>query len=87
MRLAGASAALRESWQTPLIPLIESVVDEGLARAKQVLDPAAYAAAWGEGQAMSLEQSLAAALALKVAPTEQVNQVVSAPPKRRCCDS
>ena len=73
VRLAGASAALRESWQTPLIPLIESVMNEGLERARQVLDPATYAAAWAEGQAMSLEQSLAAALALKVASTEQVN--------------
>jgi non-specific serine/threonine protein kinase len=40
VRLAGASAALRESWQTPLIPLIETVMDEGLARARQrPLDP------------------------------------------------
>jgi non-specific serine/threonine protein kinase len=73
VRLAGASAALRESWQTPLIPLIESVMNEGLERARKVLDPATYAAVWAEGQAMSLEQSLAAALALKVASTEQVN--------------
>jgi DNA-binding CsgD family transcriptional regulator len=64
---------LRESWQTPLIPLIESVMNEGLERARQVLDPAMYAAAWAEGQAMSLDKSLAAALALKVASTEQVN--------------
>ena len=73
VRLAGASAALRESWQTPLIPLIESVMNEGLERARQVLDPALYAAAWAEGQAMSLDKSLAEALALKVASTEQVN--------------
>jgi len=73
VRLAGASASLREAWQTPLIPLIESVIDEGLTRARQVLDPATYAAAWAEGQAMSLEQSLAAALTLKVAPTEPAN--------------
>jgi non-specific serine/threonine protein kinase len=73
VRLAGASAALRESWQTPLIPLIESVLDEGLARARQVLDPATYAAAWAEGQAMSREESLAAAVAVEIAPTEQGN--------------
>lgn len=73
VRLAGASAALREAWQTPLIPLIESVMNEGLERARQVLDPATFAAAWAEGQAMSLEQSLAAALNLKVASTEQFN--------------
>ncbi len=70
VRLAGASAALRETWQTPLIPLIESVMDEGLARASRELDPPTYAAAWAEGQAMSLEQSLAAALAVEVAPPQ-----------------
>lgn len=74
VRLAGASAALREAWQTPLIPLIESIIDEGLTRARQVLDSATYAAAWAEGQAMSLEQSIAAALALNVASTEQINR-------------
>ncbi len=73
VRLAGASANLRESWQTPLIPLIETVMDEGLARARQVLDPPIYAAAWAEGQAMSLEESLAAAVAVEIAPTEQGN--------------
>jgi hypothetical protein len=40
VQLAGASAALREAWQTPLIPLIECVIDEELTRARQVLDPA-----------------------------------------------
>jgi predicted ATPase/DNA-binding NarL/FixJ family response regulator len=71
VRLAGASASLREAWQTPLIPLIESVVDEVLARARQRLDPATYAAAWAEGQSMSLDESLAAAVAVEIAPTEQ----------------
>ncbi len=66
--------------------LIESVVDEGLERARQVLDPATYAAAWAEGQAMTLEQSLAAALALKVAPTEPANPGGLSALKRRCCD-
>jgi DNA-binding NarL/FixJ family response regulator len=73
VRLAGASAALRESWQTPLIPLIESVMEEGLARARRVLDPATYAATWAEGQAMSLAESLAASLAVEVTPTEEAN--------------
>jgi non-specific serine/threonine protein kinase len=73
VRLAGASAALREAWQTPLIPLIESVMDEGLARARRELDSTVYAAAWTEGQAMSLEQSLTAALAVGVAPAEPAN--------------
>jgi non-specific serine/threonine protein kinase len=68
VRLAGASSALRHAWQTPLIPLIEAVVDEALARAKSVLGPADYAAAWAAGQALSLEESLAAALAVQVEP-------------------
>jgi predicted ATPase/DNA-binding NarL/FixJ family response regulator len=71
VRLAGASAALREAWQTPLIPLIERVMDEGLARARQRLNPATYAAAWAEGHSMSLAESLAAAQAVEVAPMGQ----------------
>ena len=70
VRLAGAATSLREAWHTPLIPLIERVVDEALAEARQKLDPTVYAAAWAEGQAMSLEESLAAAQAVEIRPPE-----------------
>jgi Bacterial regulatory proteins, luxR family len=62
VRLAGASARLAEYWQTPVIPLIQAVLDEGLARARQTLDPEQYPAVWAEARTMSPEQSLAVAL-------------------------
>ncbi len=85
VRLAGASAALRETWQTPLIPLIEAIVDEGLRRARQVLGEATWASEWAEGQAMSVEDAIRSALHRPVAsafdalsPTEtQVLQLLA----------
>ena len=62
VRLASAAAALREAWQTPLIPLTEAVLAEALERAGRALDAAAYAAAWAEGRGMPLEQAIADAL-------------------------
>jgi predicted ATPase/DNA-binding CsgD family transcriptional regulator len=70
VRLAGASAALREAWETPLIPLMEEVLEEGLAAAKEALGPAGYAEAWAAGQALTSQEALATALALPVANVE-----------------
>jgi non-specific serine/threonine protein kinase len=67
-RLGGAATALAERYHTPLIPLGETVLAEGLALARRVLGEAAYAAAWAEGREMSLEESVAAALALDLSP-------------------
>ena len=68
VRLAGAVTALGEVHHTPLIPLSEELLAEGLAAARSALGEAAYAAAWAAGRAMSLEESLAEALAVEVAP-------------------
>jgi non-specific serine/threonine protein kinase len=65
--LASASAALREAWQTPLIPLMEEVVEEGLAAAKQALGPAGYDEAWAAGQTMTSQEAFAMAFALPTA--------------------
>jgi len=74
-RLAGASSALRQSWQTPLIPLIETIVDEGLAHARQSLGDEAWAAAWAEGQAMSLEESITFALEARRAQPRTIDSL------------
>jgi DNA-binding NarL/FixJ family response regulator len=50
-----------------VIPLFEPVLDEGLARAREVLGEAGYAAAWAEGRALSLEDAIAEARAGDVA--------------------
>jgi predicted ATPase/DNA-binding CsgD family transcriptional regulator len=68
VRLAGACAALRESWQTPVIPLMGQILEEGLDRARQALGEATYAATWAQGRALSLEEAVAEALAPDAVP-------------------
>jgi non-specific serine/threonine protein kinase len=67
-RLAGAVALLGESNRTPLIPLTEALFDEGLDMARQALGETAYTVAWAEGRAMTLDEAIAEALAVEVAP-------------------
>jgi predicted ATPase/DNA-binding CsgD family transcriptional regulator len=71
VRLAGACAAVQESWQTPGIPLMEAILADELARARRALGEDAYAAAWADGRAMSLEEGVADALALEAAPAPE----------------
>jgi non-specific serine/threonine protein kinase len=68
VRLGGFSTAIWESWQTPAIPLMEAALAEGLERARQALDPQAYAAAWAAGRALSPEDAVAEALAVEAEP-------------------
>ena len=63
-RLLGAAEALRESLGTPLPPGERAVHDRRVAEAHARLGAAAFAAAWGAGQALSLEEAVAAAQAL-----------------------
>jgi non-specific serine/threonine protein kinase len=67
-RLGAAARALSESYHTPLIPLFEPPLAEGLDLARQALGQAAYAQALGEGRAMSLDQAIAEALAVHSGP-------------------
>jgi len=69
VRLAGATAVLVESYHTPPIPIAEALLTEGLERARGELDEAAYATAWEHGRRMSLEESIAEALEVEIAPT------------------
>jgi DNA-binding NarL/FixJ family response regulator len=60
--------AVSEAYHTPLIPFSGALLAEGLDVARQSLGEAAYAAAWAEGTAMSLDQAVGEALAIEVAP-------------------
>ncbi len=61
-RLFGAAQAFRTSLGTPLAPVARPVYERNLARARAQLDEPIWAAAWAEGQALSLDQVVAYAL-------------------------
>jgi predicted ATPase/DNA-binding SARP family transcriptional activator len=62
VRLLGAAAALRDEFQTPIFPVDQPDYERILALARAQLDEAAFATAWAEGQAMTVEQAIAYAL-------------------------
>jgi non-specific serine/threonine protein kinase len=68
VRLAGATAVLGETYHTPPIPMTEEFLTEGLEHARRELDGAAYATAWEHGRRMSLDESIAEALAVEIHP-------------------
>ena len=68
MRLGAAAAAISESSHSPLVPLFDALLREGLEAARAALDDEAYAAAWAEGRAMPLEESIAEAFAVEAGP-------------------
>jgi predicted ATPase/DNA-binding XRE family transcriptional regulator len=61
-RLLGASAALREEMGTPLMPIARADRDHAMNAARAALGEDAFAAAWDEGHAITLEESIAGAL-------------------------
>src|SRR5262249_32256146 len=63
VRLAGAAAALRAALGARPSPTRQAEVARWLAPARRELSAAGYAAAWTAGQAMTLEQAVADALA------------------------
>jgi len=75
VRLAGATAVQGESFHTPPIPMAEALLTEGLECARRELDEGAYAMAWDHGRRMSLDESVAEALAV------QIHRI--SPPRRR----
>ena len=68
VRLGATATRLSDAYQTPLIPLVEPFLAQGLATARYALAELTYAQAWAEGQAMSLETAIAEALAVDIAP-------------------
>jgi non-specific serine/threonine protein kinase len=75
VRLGGAATAICDARQSPLIPLFETLLTEALDTSRAELDDDAYAAAWLEGQAMSLEESVAEALAVESRPPASVADI------------
>jgi len=67
-RLGGAVTLMSESADTLPIPLTQALLNEGVQLARRKLGEAAFAAAWAEGRAMSLEAAIAEALAVEVVP-------------------
>jgi hypothetical protein len=62
-RLWGAAAALREALGAPRAPNRRAEGERELGAARAALGESAFAASWAEGQALSLEQAIADALA------------------------
>jgi predicted ATPase len=61
-RLFGAAEALRAAIGAPLAPNEQAEYDRDVAVARAALDEAAFAAAWAQGRALSLEQAITLAL-------------------------
>jgi non-specific serine/threonine protein kinase len=61
-RLLGAAEALREEVGVPVRTSEQEVYDRGVDRVRRLAGEAAFAAAWAEGRAMTLEQIIADAL-------------------------
>jgi predicted ATPase/DNA-binding CsgD family transcriptional regulator len=59
-RLWGAAQALREAMGTPLPPVYRADYEQAVTSTRSHLGEKAFAAAWAEGRAMTLEEVLAA---------------------------
>lgn len=62
VRLWGAAEGIREAIGIPMPLLDRSHQEEAIARARAECDQAAFARAWAEGRAMTLDQAIAFAL-------------------------
>ena len=61
-RLSGSAEALREAIDAPIPPSRRADYERNVVETRAALGQEAFAAAWAEGRAMSLEQALAYAL-------------------------
>jgi hypothetical protein len=61
--LFGAAAALHEAFGNPPPPIYRADNNRGIATARARIDESTFSAAWGAGQAMTLEQATEYALA------------------------
>jgi predicted ATPase/DNA-binding SARP family transcriptional activator len=71
-RLLGAADSLRVVIGTPVPIEAQADYDRSVAGARDALGEEAFAAAWAEGRAMSLEQAIRAALAQEAIPSTGV---------------
>jgi hypothetical protein len=58
----GAAETLRETLGTPPLSFQRAPYERGVAAARAQLDPAAFAAAWAAGRALTPEQAIEEAL-------------------------
>jgi tetratricopeptide (TPR) repeat protein len=75
LRLAGAAAALREIIRATPSPSEQELLERRLRPARQRLGQDAGAAAWAEGQTMSVEQALASDDMLAEEPNDLVESI------------
>lgn len=68
VRLWGAAAALREIISSPLAPDVREKQEREIATVRKTLGESAFAKAWTEGRAMTLEQAIAYALEPDASP-------------------
>jgi len=68
-RLAAAAEVLREAIDLSFDTVARAIYDRAVAAARAQLGEVAFATAWAAGQAMSLDQAIAEALA-DISPTE-----------------
>ena len=78
VRLAGASARIGTIIAMTLIPMNQRPYDEALAEVHRELDDAAFALAWSEGQALSIDEAIAEALAVEAPSFKAPSQAVTA---------
>jgi hypothetical protein len=62
-RLFGAAEALRAAIGSPIPPIERAEYERAVAASRTALGEAAFAAAWAEGRAMTLERAVEFALA------------------------
>jgi predicted ATPase/DNA-binding CsgD family transcriptional regulator/transcriptional regulator with XRE-family HTH domain len=67
-RIVGAVTLMSESAHTLPIPITEALFNQGVQAARRKLGESAFAAAWADGRAMSLDAAVAEALAVEVGP-------------------
>jgi hypothetical protein len=60
--LLAASASLREQLGTPRFPASQTLVDEIVARMRDVLGDRDFTREWARGQAMSMDEAIEFAL-------------------------
>jgi DNA-binding CsgD family transcriptional regulator len=82
-RLLGAAAALQDVTGDFLEPIDRADFDANAARARAKLGEQAFAAAWAEGRAMSMDQAIAHALESVAEPAEGFTSATSSDPTPR----